>query len=156
MTAGVDLADLRRSPSRFWFCLNSHVALGFVNTEAPLPTASVVIVELGTNDEEIADPIFNGAYQALMARVRYDEPGARLVCLGLWRETTPANTAREVFMQGQCQEQQGIWISLLTLFAVESYHGAAGRQTWAGAADWFHPDDAGHMAIAQAILQTIE
>ncbi len=121
-----------------------------------LPRANVLIVELGTNDfGEVPTTTFRPAYESLIATLKHQEPGAQFVCLGVWRSPQPEPGALyggalyDAMIDQLCPGQ---FVSLALLYMTWSYHGPQGQTTYRGVADWFHPNDAGHAAIAQAIL----
>lgn len=116
---------------------------------SPLPRARIIIVELGTNDTAETNGMFFGAYNYILSHLRTYEPGVRVLCLGLWRDSSQA--PREQWMQATCMAQGVKFVPLIALYNNPAYHGPVGRSTWLGPADYFHPNDAGHAAIAQAI-----
>jgi lysophospholipase L1-like esterase len=129
----------------------------------PLPRATAVVVELSTNDhaDESTDT-FSTAYQAILSAVRATSPRARLVCLGPWQSEDRPNAAHWQAIQTQCAAARGVSVSLFALWTTWSYHGPAGRVVYLsgtagipGTSDWFHPNDAGHAAIAQAVLAAL-
>jgi hypothetical protein len=46
-------------------------------------------------------------------------------------------------------------VSLQGFYAVSAFHAADGGSSYLGRADWFHPGDQGHAAIAAAILSAL-
>ena len=52
-------------------------------------------------------------------------------------------------------EAGGHFADIAPLYANEAYHGPLGRPTWVGPGDWFHPNDAGHAAIAAVVLRAL-
>lgn len=126
-------------------------ALGAMR-QYPPPPADLAIIELGTNDQE--DPsTFAQDLAAVLALLKQANPRITLVCLGPWRPSTDA--AYDAIVQQQCVRAGGHFVDLFPLFGVASYHGPNGRPTWLGPGDWFHPNDAGHAAIAHAILRVL-
>lgn len=121
---------------------------------SPPPSAALDIVELGTNDTE-ATSTFSQDYQGILAILRKVNPQARILCLGPWQDNEPLRVADDQAVQADCQAAGGTFIDLMPLFANPANRGPAGRSTWLGAADNFHPNDGGHAAIAQAILMAL-
>ena len=118
-----------------------------------------VIIELGTNDvvasgETLAQ--FESSYDYILNRVHQDAPNAKLICLGVWRDPTAgaheSGYAYNQIIQADCP---GTYVPLGDLFMNGSLHGPEGRPTWIGNADWFHPNDAGHAAIASRVAAAV-
>src|SRR5690348_14522229 len=117
--------------------------------------AQVVVIELGTNDvfasgETLAQ--FRTAYDYILTRVHHDAPQAKFVCLGTWR--TPAQGGSyDAVIESDCASLVGgAYVALGNLYLNSSYHGPAGRVTFLGTGDNFHPNNAGHQAISEALL----
>lgn len=127
-----------------------------------VPKADVVIVELGTNDYNSSKkPEFTANYETLLSEVRSVSPAAALVCLGPWQGAgrsnkfgTPATTYNRV-VRDSCQAQRGRYVPLSPIFDVAQNRGPKGAPTYAGPNDGFHPNDAGHRAIADALLAAL-
>lgn len=114
----------------------------------------VAVVELGTNDVGVPTPLadFEQQYAGLLDRIRSTSPRAGLVCLGTW---TADGRAYDEVVSRTCAARAGVYVSLAEPFANADFHGPAGRDTFAGAGDEFHPNDAGHRAIADAVLAAL-
>ena len=125
------------------------------------PRADVTVIELGTNDYSGFNPngtfiptplqAFRGEYATLLKRAVRVSPF--VMCLGVWQ---PRNSPNSIGVLAEAYDQV-IWSlcphygDLQALFANGAYHGPAGRSTWLGPADDFHPNDAGHAAIATEV-----
>ncbi len=122
-------------------------------TEVPADL-DLAVVELGTNDVGIPTPLadFEAQYAELVGRIRTSSPDAAIVCAGTW---TADGAAYDAIIAGVCTANAGRYVSLADLFAMPDMHGPAGRDTFAGAGDDFHPNDAGHRAIADAVLAVL-
>ncbi|WP_307387579.1 SGNH/GDSL hydrolase family protein [Microbacterium testaceum] len=122
-------------------------------TEVP-PDLDLAVIELGTNDVGIPTPLadFEAQYGDLLGRIRTSSPDAALVCLGTW---THDGAAYDEVIARSCAANAGRYVSLAGLFAVAELHGPAGRDTFVGTGDEFHPNDAGHRAIADAVLAVL-
>ena len=116
----------------------------------------LAIIELGTNDVPKTDlGAFRDQYAALITKIRTPSPGAALLCVGTWSpgdaQTLPFNYA----IKDACVKNGGQYVDVLDLYNAAGNHGAEGVKTWAGVSDTFHPNDAGHKAIADLILSRI-
>lgn len=122
-------------------------------TEVP-PDLDLAVIELGTNDVGIPTPLadFEAQYGDLLGRIRTSSPDAALVCLGTW---TADGAAYDETIARVCAANAGRYVSLAGLFALPELHGPGGRDTFAGPGDDFHPNDAGHRAIADAVLAVL-
>ncbi|MFS0794848.1 SGNH/GDSL hydrolase family protein [Microbacterium sp. 1P10AE] len=114
----------------------------------------VAVIELGTNDVGVPTPLadFEQQYASLLDRIRSTSPRAGLLCLGTW---TADGAAYDEVISRTCVAHAGVYVSLADAFANAEFHGPAGRDTFAGAGDEFHPNDAGHRAIADAVLSAL-
>ena len=122
-------------------------------TEVPADL-DLAVVELGTNDVGIPTPLpdFEAQYAELIGRIRTSSPDAAIVCAGTW---TADGAAYDEVIAGVCTANAGRYVSLAGLFATPDLRGPAGRDTFVGAGDDFHPNDAGHRAIADAVLAVL-
>ncbi|WP_408068815.1 SGNH/GDSL hydrolase family protein [Williamsia herbipolensis] len=115
----------------------------------------LVVFELGTYDVGNTDPtLYERAYELLAQSVVSLSPSAQLICLGPWR---PASAAQAIATATEkaCSVAGGKYIPLSPLFAVATNHAVAGEKTPTGVTDSFSPNDAGHRAIADAILRVV-
>jgi len=116
-----------------------------------------VIVEAGTNDFLYQTPRrrFAADYRALLAEVTAASPGAKLVCLTTWVPEDAAAGAKipassyDAAIRRACTK--GTVVNLAPISAQAAARGPEGRPTYLGPGDAFHPNSAGHAAIAQAI-----
>jgi lysophospholipase L1-like esterase len=117
--------------------------------------ADHVVVEIGTNAIDRDTPThFAQTYRTLIDAIRKREPSAHFVCLGVWWASGvigkqghgPADY--DAVIQSTCP---GKFVPLLAIFGDLHNHGPAGRSTFRGTADAFHPNDRGHAAISDAI-----
>jgi lysophospholipase L1-like esterase len=126
--------------------------------EQTVSHGDVVVVEAGTNDFLHQTPRrrFAADYRALVAKAA--SAGARLVCLTIW---IPEDTAGEppaeipaAFYDATIRRAcaAGAVADISPLFdARPPTRGPAGRPTFLGPGDAFHPNSTGHAAIARAI-----
>jgi acyl-CoA thioesterase I len=116
----------------------------------------VVVVEAGTNDFLFQTPRsrFQDDYRALVGKVTAASPGARLVCLTTWvpKDTPPAKIPASFYDATIRRECDGGDVADLSpILAQPDTRGPAGRATYLGPGDAFHPNSAGHAAIARLI-----
>jgi acyl-CoA thioesterase-1 len=117
---------------------------------------SLVVVEAGTNDflYQTARRRFADDYRALLTKVTAASPGAKLVCLTTWvpPETPRAKIPASFYNATIRRECSGGAVAdIAPLAARRGTRGPEGRSTYLGPGDAFHPNSAGHAAIAQAI-----
>jgi len=112
---------------------------------------ALVTIELGTNDVGFNTPAadFTSQYETIVNAVSV--PGTRVRCIGSW---LPSNVVDGIIEQ-TCQRHGGTFVSLGGFYGDDSLHAQDGAPVYLGRADWFHPGDAGHSAIAQAVLASI-
>jgi acyl-CoA thioesterase I len=117
------------------------------------PHMDLVILELGTDDMRAESvPDFGMAYGALVATVRADSPNAALVCAGTWSAT---GGLYDEVIQRDCTAVKGRFVPLQALYDTPAYHGPSGVNGYYGVSDGLAPNDAGHRAIAAALLGAV-
>ncbi|MGD0371994.1 MAG: SGNH/GDSL hydrolase family protein [Candidatus Dormibacteria bacterium] len=136
-----------------------------------LPLASrVVVVEAGTNDwlgyrapgpwSATAPDDFADAYRRLLDRVD-DGRAVALLCLGIWaptdgRETDGLRgTEYDAIIRAACELRGGCFVSLAPVYDDRRCRGPAGRATPFGVSDAVHPNDRGHAAIAELLMDAL-
>jgi acyl-CoA thioesterase-1 len=108
------------------------------------------VIELGTNDVGRTDLAeFTALYGDLADSIHAASPGVALVCLSVWRSD---GAEYDRVIEAACEAAGGRYIPLGTLYARGALKGPAGVATFRGQSDDFHPNDAGHRAIADRIL----
>lgn len=112
---------------------------------------ALVTIELGTNDVgfNTAPDAFAAQYDAIVAAV--SNPGTQVICIGSW---LPSGQFDQM-IQSACARHGGSFVGLDGFYAVNAFHAADGGPSYLGRADWFHPGDQGHAAIAAAILSAL-
>ncbi|WP_028067664.1 SGNH/GDSL hydrolase family protein [Solirubrobacter soli] len=118
-----------------------------------VPRGDDVVIEAGTNDFLYQTPRgqFADDYRALVAKVKAASPGAKLVCLTTWTPTgVPRGTIPASFYDATIRRAcDGGAVADVSPFFDD--RGPAGRPTFAGTGDDFHPNSDGHAAIARLI-----
>jgi lysophospholipase L1-like esterase len=109
---------------------------------------ALVTIELGTNDVGYRTPVdtFSAEYEAIVAGV--SAANRQVLCLSSWLPST----AIDQVIEATCERHGGTFVSLSGYYEVNSFHAQNGGQSYLGRADWFHPGDQGHAAIAAAAL----
>ena len=126
-------------------------ALKALAATPPRADTHLIVVEIGTNDSKGQEDLatFTSDYSQMISQLLAKAPHARLLCLSAWwspEEARPYNTV----IQGTCSTSR--YVDITTVFTNPLYKGPAGYPTFQGwATDNFHPNSAGHAAIARAI-----
>lgn len=138
-------------PTSVYYGHSAVDALQAMEIQTP-PATDLVVLELGTNDQEDLG-LFARDYAAILTLLQRVNARVQLVCLGPWQphDQDPYNA----MVRQSCAHAGGRFVDLMPLYYNESYHGPVGRPTWLGPGDWFHPKNAGMAAIAQAILAAL-
>ena len=112
---------------------------------------ALVTVELGTNDVGFNTPteVFAAQYESILRAL--SGPHVRILCIGSWLPSA----GYDVIIAETCQRHGGTFVSLDGYYAVGDFHAADGGSSYLGRADWFHPGDQGHAAIAAAIVSAL-
>lgn len=123
---------------------------------ASLPKADLIVVELGTNDLGKTQPAeFARTYNRLLDTALAASPGAPLVCAGAWSGPNVVG-AIDSAISTACSAHDGVFVSLSGPFDDARNRGPGGRPAANGfVTDEFHPNDAGHAAIAGWLLSRI-
>lgn len=124
----------------------------------PIPEdLDLAIVELGTNDvARKTDPaLFSQQYSRYLDDLLAKSPKVKVLCLGGWTQVGPLGTAIDKAISEECTGHGGKFLSLKRAYAIPDNRGPEGVKTFRGTSDAFHPNDAGHAAIAQDVLDYI-
>ncbi|WP_159610499.1 SGNH/GDSL hydrolase family protein [Glutamicibacter sp. JC586] len=137
----------------------SGARLNYIAQSKKLPSdLDLAIVELGTNDIRWQTPIkeFKIQYQKYLAKINASSPEVKLICLGVWHDPKAKITqSLDLVIKSVCLEHSGSYVQISDLFARASNRGPAGRATWNVKSDAFHPNNAGHQAIAAKLLHEL-
>lgn len=127
-------------------------------------TQQVVVVQLITNDFIDATPLIS--YQqnltTLLDRLHATSPQASLLCVGAWEPSYAVNrvgipvVAYDSIEKGACSGHGGHYLSPSPIFQHAAWRGPSGRLTAYGRADDFHPNNQGHLHLAEAIMAQLE
>lgn len=116
---------------------------------------NLVIVELGTNDVTRSTPrAFADDYRRFLDAIRDHSPDAVLLCTGIWGADSSQVRGMDVAVQRECTARGGGYVPLSSIYQDEGNRGPAGtlRPSDGVKLDDFHPNNAGHTAIAGALL----
>jgi lysophospholipase L1-like esterase len=141
---GMNLKLVARSGAKAAWALPQ---LGAVSNAHP----ALVTIELGTNDVAFNTPpdLFAAQYELIVSAV--SGPHTRVLCIGSWLPSAGVDAT----IAQACQQHGGTFVSLEGFYGVNEFHALAGGSTYLGPADWFHPGDQGHAAIAAAVLAAL-
>lgn len=121
---------------------------------------NAVVVQLATHEFWNAVPLatYRQTYSMLLDRLRSRNPSLSLVCTGVWgngsnQRHVPASDYDSV-AQSVCTSRGGRFVGLEDIFGRIDVH-QSGRHTVFGVSDWFHPNDLGHLLIAQRVAAAI-
>jgi acyl-CoA thioesterase-1 len=112
---------------------------------------ALVTIELGTNDVGFKTPlpVFAQEYESIVGAVA--TPGTRVLCLSSWL----TSAAVDDIISSTCTRHGGTFVSLGGFYQDYGFHAQDGGPSFLGPADWFHPGDQGHAAIAAAVLVSL-
>jgi acyl-CoA thioesterase-1 len=122
--------------------------------------SDVVVVQIATNDfvRDVPVDVFAATYAELLDQVRAASPKADLVCLGAWLDPSSVNRLGvmavdyDVAVRTSCGAEGGHYVDLSAAYLDVRNHGPAGRPTYQGPGDLFHPNDRGHAEVASQVL----
>lgn len=122
----------------------------------------VAVLELGSNDARHGTSLtrFRQDYDAMLALVQQHSPHVQLVCMGTWwgrAATFAAGSAADYdgVISRLCRDHGGQFVGVRDLFDQPGLRGPAGRSTYRGRSDGYHPNDAGHAALARRLLPAV-
>ena len=132
---------------------SGDVDLSSITAEA----GDVVIVEVGSNDAAagVAPADFEARLRAIAEAARAGSATCRLVFLSVW-QTAPQRAPYDARIAGVARDYGGHRIELSAIKDDPSCSGPAGQVTYVGQlSDAWHPNNAGHAAIAAAVGRVI-
>lgn len=137
----------------------SGAKLNYIAQSKSLPKdLDLAIIEMGTNDAGGKTPTetFRQEYQNYLKRIRALSPTVDLVCLGVWyRPETQIAQDLDAAIKQTCEANNGTYVPLSDLYSNAKNRGPRGVDTWKGKSDLFHPNTAGHLAIADRLLREL-
>lgn len=134
---------------------NSGYTSEQVTPDIPKQAYDLVLVELGTNDAMKENPgKFGEDYRAFITAVRAASPDAPMICAGAWQTNYRASSV-DPLIASTCVDFKGRYVSLNPLFNVDTNRGPDKARGVYGVGDNFHPNSAGHKAIAARLLEEL-
>lgn len=126
------------------------------NFETP-ENIGLAVIELGTNDSRVEGnaPDFTARFAAYLADLRLKSPNIQFLCLSVWAPSNTRTVPYNDAISAECEKQGGRYVDLTFTFPLSTLRGPEGIQTWGGLSDVAHPNDDGHAALAQMILDRI-
>lgn len=114
----------------------------------------LAVVELGTNDAGDSVPldIFAKQYSLILDRIRSTSPNSYLLCLSPWQPSADYTT---IIVSACTERPRTSYVDISKFFDAPGMRGPAGQTTPFGISDDFHPNDAGHRAIADTVNQAL-
>jgi lysophospholipase L1-like esterase len=123
--------------------------------------ADLCFIELGTNDASgfptmvpVPPATFKANLCAISAAVRVNRPNCILVYLTTWREN--AALTYDAVIRAVAARDGGIVVDLAPIGSDPANYLPAGVLTFNGASDGWHPNNAGHAAIAAAVESALQ
>jgi lysophospholipase L1-like esterase len=124
----------------------------------------IVVVHVVSDDFLYGTPLreYDMRYRTLLRRILDASPRARLVCLGDWGRIGAVNRLGTVaysydrVVDAACASHGGTYVPINQNYDVPGARGPSGRRTGFGISDDFHPNDFGHMLIAQTVMQGLQ
>lgn len=117
------------------------------------------LVELGTNDPSKSDlAAFTTDFPLLLTAIQEAAPGAPMMCLGIWANAKQSQPFDEV-IERECRSRGGAFVKITDIYdrGIPASRGPVDSATDSGALrDGFHPNNAGHRAIAERVLYFID
>jgi lysophospholipase L1-like esterase len=121
-----------------------------------------VVLQIATNDFVRDTPVdvYAASYTEVLGQLRAASPRADIVCLGAWLDPGAVNRLGvaavdyNVATRTDCEAAGGRYVDLSAVYLDVRNHGPAGRPTYHGPGDLFHPNDRGHAELASLILAT--
>lgn len=118
----------------------------------------LAILQLGTIEVGERDDVakFSDEYATMLRNLKARSPTAAIICLSAWQSSEINVGAYDRVIREQCRIVGGQFVDVRPVFADLRNRGPEGVKTWAGVSDEFHPNDAGHQAIADKVLARIK
>ncbi|WP_458781234.1 SGNH/GDSL hydrolase family protein [Arthrobacter sp. D3-16] len=137
----------------------AHATLSTVGGLVEVPAGlDLAVVELGTNDvgAKTEPTAFASQYAGLLEKIQAESPNVKILCASVWQSEGTSMDVYNRAIQEQCEHAGGKYANISTLYGAAGHRGPEGLETWIGTSDTFHPNDIGHKAIANLLLERIK
>ncbi|MGD0998211.1 MAG: GDSL-type esterase/lipase family protein [Thermoleophilia bacterium] len=113
--------------------------------------ADLCFIEIGTNDCGVTSLVaFEANMRAIASAVIANRSHCTLIFMTVWDQGT-LGVPYDAIINHVASDYAGCVVDLSPLYAVSANHEPAGVVTVFGTSDGWHPNDAGHAAIAEAL-----
>lgn len=127
--------------------------LSDIPTDVDLAVLQMGVIEVGQKENPAE---FGRDYARLLRNMKARFPKVAIACVSVWQGVSVNAGGYDRIIRETCQTAGGQFVDISAVFADKRNRGPAGTKTWAGVSDAFHPNDAGHKAIADLILKRIK
>lgn len=135
------------------YLVDVDASLDAIRASAP----DLAVIEFGTNDAgaHVSTADFEHAYRELLETIRQTRPGSTVIMLGVWKQYPAVRAVYDRIISRLALEYGAQYVSLEDLGDDPTMSGPSGVSVYRGTSDGFHPNDAGHAALAAAVEDAI-
>ena len=135
------------------YLVDVDASLDAIRASAP----DLAVIEFGTNDAgaHVSTADFEHAYRELLETIRQTRPGSTVIMLGVWKQYPAVRAVYDLIISRLALEYGAQYVSLEDLGDDPTMSGPSGVSVYRGTSDGFHPNDAGHAALAAAVEDAI-
>jgi lysophospholipase L1-like esterase len=135
------------------YLVDIDASLDAIRASAP----DLAVIEFGTNDAgaHVSTADFEHAYRELLETIRQTRPGSTVIMLGVWKQYPAVRAVYDRIISRLALEYGAQYVSLEDLGGDPTMSGPSGVSVYRGTSDGFHPNDAGHAALAAAVEDAI-
>ena len=135
------------------YLVDIDASLDAIRASAP----DLAVIEFGTNDAgaHVSTADFEHAYRELLETIRQTRPGSTVIMLGVWKQYPAVRAVYDLIISRLALEYGAQYVSLEDLGDDPTMSGPSGVSVYRGTSDGFHPNDAGHAALAAAVEDAI-
>ena len=135
------------------YLVDVDASLDAIRASAP----NLAVIEFGTNDAgaHVSTADFEHAYRELLETIRQTRPRSTVIMLGVWKQYPAVRAVYDRIISRLALEYGAQYVSLEDLGDDPTMSGPSGVSVYRGTSDGFHPNDAGHAALAAAVEDAI-
>ena len=135
------------------YLVDVDASLDAIRASAP----DLAVIEFGTNDAgaHVSTADFEHAYRELLETIRQTRPGSTVIMLGVWKQYPAVRAVYDLIISRLALEYGAQYVSLEDLGDDPTMSGPSGVSVYRGTSDGFHPNDAGHAALAAAVEDAV-